>query len=75
MWQAKSFHRVYAQMHRERVFQSGDRKRIVKLMFFRNIIFLKSPFRQGYGLPFLASYCGNNSGTDMLEQYGDFGIK
>ena len=31
--------------------------------------------RQGYGSPFLASYCGNNSGTDMLEQYGDFGTK
>jgi len=32
-----------------------------------------SPSGHGYGLPFLASYCGNNSGTDMLEQYGDFG--
>jgi hypothetical protein len=33
------------------------------------------PFGQGFGSPFLASYCGNNSGTDMLAQYGDFGTK
>ena len=48
-------------------------------------MYIISPSGQGFGSPFLASYqCisgtlrvqfGNNSGTDMLEQYGDFGTK
>jgi hypothetical protein len=38
-------------------------------MFFKDIICIKFPSRQGYGSPFLASYCGNNSGTDMLKQH------
>ena len=29
------------------------------------------PYGQACGSPFLASYFGNNSGTDMLIQYGD----
>ena len=38
-------------------------------MFFKDIICIKSPFGQVCGSPFLASYCGNNSGTDMLAQH------
>jgi len=39
-----------------------------------DFICIKSPFGLGYGSPFLASYYGNNLGTDMLAQYGDFGF-
>jgi hypothetical protein len=48
------------------------------VMLIRNILKLFSfifPSGQGLGLPFIASYCGNNSGTDMLSQYGDYGTK
>ncbi len=31
------------------------------------------PIWTGLRIAFLASYCVNNSGTDMLKQYGDFG--
>jgi hypothetical protein len=51
---------------------SGERKRKVKAMFFKDIICTKFPFGRVCGSPFLASYCayrsGHNSGTDMLKQ-------
>ena len=34
-----------------------------------DIICIKSPCGQGYGSSFLASYCGYNLGTDMIEQH------
>ena len=43
--------------------------RKVKVMFFMDIIFSRSLFGQVCGSPFLASYCGNNLGIDMLAQH------
>jgi hypothetical protein len=55
-------------------------KTILGFLFFINL-----PYKQGTRSPLLASYrCisgilrvqfGNNLAIDMLEQYGDFGIK
>jgi hypothetical protein len=38
----------------------------------RKLIF--SPYGQGYGSPFLASYCGQSMGADILQQYGYSGL-